>query len=83
MEMGDRGEGKGKIMKETIHAQIAKRIKMLREQNDVSQQSFYNDTNIHIGRIEAGHSNLTISTLCEICNYFEITLGDFFTEMRC
>lgn len=41
----------------------AKRIKQLRDNKGISQDTFYIDTDIHIGRIEAGNSNITISTL--------------------
>jgi len=57
---------------------IAKHIKQLREDRGISQEMFYIDTDIHIGRIESGKSNITVSTLSLICDYFEITLVDFF-----
>jgi len=57
---------------------IAKKIKQLREDKGISQEMFYIDTDIHIGRIESGKSNITVSTLSSICDYFEITLVDFF-----
>ncbi|MBC8267057.1 MAG: helix-turn-helix transcriptional regulator [Flavobacteriales bacterium] len=58
--------------------QIANRIKELRKEKGVTQEAFYNDTNIHIARIERGKTNISISTLNAICNYFEITLKEFF-----
>ena len=57
---------------------IALYIKQLREDRGISQEMFYIDTDIHIGRIESGKSNITVSTLSSICDYFEITLVDFF-----
>ena len=57
---------------------IAKHIKQLREDKGISQEMFYIDTDIHIGRIESGKSNITVSTLSSICDYFEMTLVDFF-----
>jgi len=61
---------------------IALRIKDLREQNSVTQEVFYNDTGINIGRIERGINDLSVCTLDRICLYFEITLLDFFEDMR-
>jgi len=61
---------------------IAKRIKQLREEKDISQDTFYIDTDIHIARIELGKINVTISTLNDICEYFEISLSEFFNEIR-
>ena len=62
-------------------SKIAKKIKQLREEKNVSQEMFYIDTDIHIARIETGKQNVTISTLQAICEYFEISLSDFLKEM--
>lgn len=62
-------------------SEVAQRIKQLREEKGISQEVFYIDTDIHIGRIESGKSNITISTLAAICNYLDITLSDFFKEI--
>lgn len=59
---------------------IAVRIKELRERKGVSQEDFITDTGINIGRIESSKSNFSVSTLEVICNYFEISLKDFFSE---
>lgn len=58
----------------------AKRIKNLREAHGVTQEEFYNDTGINIGRIERGVNDLTICTLERICEYFKITFIDFFSK---
>jgi hypothetical protein len=62
-------------------SKIASRIKQLREDKGISQEMFYIDTDIHIGRIELGKSNITVSTLSEICDYFGISLVDFFRDI--
>lgn len=56
---------------------IAIVIRQLREAKGVSQEEVYNDINIHIGRIETSNSNLTISTLSELCKYFKIKMSQF------
>ena len=61
---------------------IAQKIKQLREEKGVSQDIFYIDTDIHIARIETGKLNITVSTLQAIFEYFEISLSDFFKEMK-
>lgn len=61
---------------------VARRIKQLREENKVSQDTFYIDTDIHIARIESGRTNITISTLDDICRYFSITPGEFFSTLE-
>ena len=61
---------------------IAKKIKQLREEKDISQDMFYIETDIHIARIETAKLNITVSTLQDICDYFEISLLDFFKDMK-
>jgi len=61
---------------------IARRIKQLREEKNISQEVFYIDTDIHIARIETGKLNITVSTLQAICEYFEIGLFDFFKDIK-
>ena len=52
-------------------------LKSLRSEAGISQEEFYNDTNIHIGRIETAKANLSVSTLSAICKYFKIPLSEF------
>jgi len=61
---------------------IAKKVKQLREDKGISQEMFYIDTDIHIARIETGKINITVSTLQAICDYFEISLSEFFIDME-
>ncbi|MDR2125556.1 MAG: helix-turn-helix domain-containing protein [Prevotellaceae bacterium] len=62
-------------------ALIAKRIKQLRIEKNISQDSFFIDTDIHIARIENGKTNITVSTLNDICKYFSISMSDFFASI--
>ncbi len=62
-------------------SKIAIRIKQLREEKGISQEFFYIDTDIHIARIETGKSNITVNTLSAICDYFGISLIDFFKDI--
>lgn len=71
----------GQIRDEEILKRIAQKIKELRRINGVTQEEFYFDTNIHIGRIESVKTNITVSTLSEICKYFGISLSDFFSGL--
>ena len=71
-----------KQRKDTILvSKIASRIKQLREEKGISQEIFFLDTDIHIARIETGKSNITVSTLSAICDYFGISLIDFFKDI--
>ncbi len=60
---------------------IVLKIKRLREQKDVTLQEFYNDTGIHLARIESEKRDIPISTLSRICNYFGLTLSEFLKGM--
>ncbi len=57
---------------------IAVAVKKLRDDNGLTQQDVYNDTNIHVGRIETSKANLSVSTLSALCKYFKIKISDFF-----
>jgi hypothetical protein len=49
---------------------IAIVIKELRNNVELSQEEVYNETNIHIGRIETAKANLSVSTLSALCKLF-------------
>lgn len=66
------------IKNPTLLLSISQRIKELRSKQGVTQEVFYNDTNIHIARIEQGQLNVSVSTLSVICKYLNISLSDFF-----
>lgn len=70
--------GKQYVDKELLNDLIIV-FKTLREQQNVTLETFYFDTGIHLARIEQGKTNITISTLSQICQYFNISLKDFFT----
>jgi transcriptional regulator with XRE-family HTH domain len=68
--------------KQVINTELVQKIvvciKLLRKSKNVTLEVFYFDTGIHLARIEQGKQNITVSTLSEICNYFSISLSDFF-----
>lgn len=67
---------------EDLLKKTAQRIKNLREQRKITQETFYNDTNIHIARIESGKVNMSLSTISTICKYLNISLSSFFEEVN-
>lgn len=66
------------IRNEILLQKIGKKIKILRESANLTQEEFFNDTGIHIGRIETATTNITVSTLEAVCKYFKIGLDQFF-----
>lgn len=71
----------GQLRNDILLKKIANRIKQLRITAGVTQEQFYNDTGIHLGRIEMAGANITVSTLETICKYFHLSLHDFFKGM--
>lgn len=61
---------------------IIPRIKQLREERNITQEVFYNDTGINIGRIERGLRDFNMTTLYNICEYFEISPEEFFKKLK-
>ncbi len=61
---------------------IAVQLKQIRKERDITQDIFFYDTNIHIARIETGKVNVSVSTLKAICDYFEISIVDFFESLE-
>ncbi len=67
----------GKAIDEEFLQKIAARIKQVREKHAITQEVFYNDTGINIGRIERAKRDFSMSTLKRICNYFKISPSEF------
>lgn len=67
-----------RIKDEILLKKIALSIKTIRGEFGITLDDFYIDTGIHLARIEQGKTNITISTLKCICDYFKISLVDFF-----
>ncbi|CAL2089287.1 helix-turn-helix transcriptional regulator [Tenacibaculum sp. 190524A02b] len=61
---------------------IALCVKTLRSEYNVTLNEFYIDTGIHLARIEQGKTNVTVFTLQKICDYFDITMSDFFSMIE-
>jgi transcriptional regulator with XRE-family HTH domain len=68
------------IRNQALIDEVAAKIKKLREARHITQEVFYNDTRIHLARIETGKVNITISTLEAICKYLGVSLQEFFFE---
>lgn len=60
---------------------VARKLKQFREAKGLSQRIVYIDTDFNIGKIEVGKTNITISTLSRLCNYYGTSLKEFFDEL--
>lgn len=59
---------------------IAKKLKAIRMAKGLSQEVVFNDTQIHVARVETAKINITVSTLNDLCKYYELTLEEFFCD---
>ena len=55
---------------------LAKRLKELRKQKGVTQEDVFNDTGIHVARIEQGKRDISYTTLVRLADYFDSSLED-------
>lgn len=62
-------------------ALIAEKLVKLRETKGLSQQKVYIHTGIDMDMIERGEYNLTLSTLSDLCDYYNVSLKEFFRGM--
>ena len=61
---------------------IAVILKELRDEAGLIQADVYDETKIHIGRIETAKANLSISSLSVLCRYYKIPMSDFFKKVE-
>lgn len=67
---------------EPVVRSVIARLRELRHERGQSQKEVFLDTDINIGRIESGHGNISISTLADLCAYYEIPLREFFDTLE-
>lgn len=66
-----------------VHRQIALRFRELRKERNLTLDAVIFDTGINIKRIEyGGNINLSVDTIVRLCEYYEISLGDFFNSLE-
>ncbi len=67
----------GRPKNKQLIEKVILKIKRTRELKKVTLQEFYNDTGIHLARIESQKRDIPISTLQKICEYFGTNLSEF------
>lgn len=66
---------------ENPHTLIGLAVSSLRGSCEISIEALSHEINIekkHLWMIEKGKTNITINTLVKICNFFELSLSEFF-----
>ncbi len=57
-------------------------FKQLRYNAGLTQQNVKDDTGIHIGRIETTTNDPSSSTIFELCEYFKISISEFYRRLE-
>ena len=58
--------------------QIADRIREIRKELKITQDVVFEDIGVNVSVIESKAQNLTMTTVAILCDYFEVSLEDFF-----
>lgn len=61
--------------------QVVERLKSIRRAQGLTQENVRFDTDLNIGRIESGRHSISLTTLADLCDYYGISLEDFFKEI--
>ena len=76
------------IKNERLLSAVKLVLKELRAKTGLTQEQIANnikankDLSIHIGRNETGNQNMTISTIYELCEYYKVSISDFFKRVE-
>lgn len=63
---------------EILHQRIVDRLKEIRKEKGLTQENVRFDIDINIGRVEIRQHSVTIYTLADLCDYYGVTLEEFF-----
>ncbi len=58
---------------------IAVRLKQLRTERGYTQEVVTDRTGVNVGLYEVGATNITIVLLCVLCDFYEVSLEEFFS----
>ena len=63
---------------DSLPLEIVDRLQRLRRARGLTLQEVYDATGIHVARLEASKTNMRVVTLAVLCQYYEISLTEFF-----
>jgi transcriptional regulator with XRE-family HTH domain len=72
----------GQLRNTRLLKNIALVLKQLRDNAGLTQDEVYDETKIHVGRIETAKANLSVSTLAALCKYYKISLSEFYKRVE-
>lgn len=62
--------------------QVIERLKVVRRERGLTQENVRFDTDLNIGRIESGRHSISLTTLADLCDYYDIPLEEFFKKIE-
>ena len=65
-------------LSDTLPLEIVHRLQRLRRARGLTLQEVYDATGIHVARLEASKANMRVATLAVLCQYYDISLAEFF-----
>ena len=57
---------------------VIDKLRVIRKARGLTQAAVYEDTSVDIQKYETQYTNLSLTTLAILCEYYEISLGEFF-----
>lgn len=67
---------------EELLQKIVLRVKELRSKHNHTQEDLYEATDLNIANLETGENFPNLTTISIICNFYGITLDEFFAPMN-
>ncbi len=67
---------------EKLDMAIARRLREIREAKGISQLNVYIATDCFVSRIEMGNQDIRTSTLYRLCEYYGVTMEEFFKDFH-
>ncbi|MFR4237486.1 MAG: helix-turn-helix domain-containing protein [Alistipes onderdonkii] len=67
---------------DTLLRSIAERLKRLRIERGYTQEVVTDRTGVNVGLYEVGTTNITVVLLTVLCNFYGVTLEEFFKDMK-
>ena len=61
---------------EILVKQVVDRLKTVRRERGLTQENVRFDTDLNIGRIESGRHSISLTTLADLCDYYNVPLED-------
>ena len=67
---------------DTLLRSIAAKLKQLRVERGFTQEVVTDRTKVNVGLYEVGTTNITIVLLTVLCNFYNVTLEEFFRDIE-